>query len=140
MILLAHGLEFLLLANIISANHVFKSKFQIMVKWKHERNLVTGYGFHTSSLSFKRRTKLQMGRSYVRKVPPLAVATFAFLTLSSALPVTSTISPSSQSFQSWAFSSFTRTISPTERLRSRFCHFDRLWRFCRYCQDHLIQN
>ena len=80
-----------------------------------------------------------MGRSYVSKVPPLAVATFALLTVSSALLVTSTILPSSRSFR-WAFSSFTRTISPTERLRSRFCHFDWLWRFSRCCRRHLIQN
>ena len=57
----------------------------------------------------------------------------------SVLRVTSKIRQSDKSFL-FVVSSLTRTTSPTERLGSRFCHFDLFWRFRRYYLFHLIQN
>ena len=79
------------------------------------------------------------GRLQVFAFPALHEVTLALHILLSVLSVTSEILQSDKSFL-FVVSSLTRTTSPTERLGSRFCHFDLFWRFCRYYLFHLIQN
>ena len=121
--LLAQGLKILASVNII----LIKSVESLCIVRKIRLRLPVSVEWRNWKLVVRRSLRFPL---YIKSLWPSAHC----CRRSALLP---------KSFRDQSFlvvlSSLTRTMSPTERLCSSFCHSDLLLRFCRYSLFHLTQ-